>query len=124
MRVPKMVKNGFNSVLQTFAGSRRLVATRNSGTNAKPKAVPKSENKNYNHFTPISGQASALRFAKTARFSVKVFYKVHVIGPIVMPITTVASDNLFFEVSLGNPFTSWSMDLISCCNVCDNYETL
>ena len=30
MRVPKMVKNGFNSVLQTSAGSRRLVAARNS----------------------------------------------------------------------------------------------
>jgi len=42
MRVPKMVKNGFNSVLQTSAGSRRLVATRNSGTNAKSKTVPKS----------------------------------------------------------------------------------
>jgi hypothetical protein len=41
MRVPKMVKNGFNSVLQTSAGSRRLVATRNSGTNAKSKTVPK-----------------------------------------------------------------------------------
>jgi hypothetical protein len=26
MPVPKMVKNGFNSVLQTSAGSRRLVA--------------------------------------------------------------------------------------------------
>ena len=30
MRVPKMVKNGFDSVLQTSAGSRRLVAARNS----------------------------------------------------------------------------------------------
>ncbi len=30
MRVPKMVKNGFNSVLQTSAGSRRLVAARDS----------------------------------------------------------------------------------------------
>jgi hypothetical protein len=29
MRVPKMVKNGFNSVPRTSAGSRRLVATRN-----------------------------------------------------------------------------------------------
>jgi hypothetical protein len=42
MFVPKMVKNGFNSVLQTFAGSRRLVAARNSGTNAKSETVPKS----------------------------------------------------------------------------------
>jgi hypothetical protein len=51
--VPKMVKNGFNSVLQTFAGSRRLVAARNSGTNAKSKTVPKSQKANKNHFTPI-----------------------------------------------------------------------
>ena len=42
MLVPIMVKNGFNSVLQTSAGSRRLVAARNSGTNAKSKTVPKS----------------------------------------------------------------------------------
>jgi len=42
MRVPKMVKNGFNSVLQTSPGSRRLVAARNSGTNAKSKTVLKS----------------------------------------------------------------------------------
>ena len=40
MRVPKMVKNGFNSVLQTFAGSRRLVAARNSGTMRSPKLSP------------------------------------------------------------------------------------
>ena len=53
MRVPKMVKNGFNSVLQTPAGSRRLVATRNSGTNAKSKTVPKSQKANKNHFRPI-----------------------------------------------------------------------
>ena len=53
MFVPKMVKNGFNSVLQTSAGSRRLVATRNSGTNAKSKTVPKSQKANKNHFTPI-----------------------------------------------------------------------
>ena len=53
MRVPKMVKNGFNSVLQTSAGSRRLVAARNSGTNAKSKTVPKSQKANKNHFRPI-----------------------------------------------------------------------
>ena len=40
MRVPKTVKNGFNSVLQTSAGSRRLVATRNSGTMRSPKLSP------------------------------------------------------------------------------------
>jgi hypothetical protein len=40
MRVPKMVKNGFNSVLQTSAGSRRLVAARNSGTMRSPKLSP------------------------------------------------------------------------------------
>jgi Zn-dependent M28 family amino/carboxypeptidase len=53
MRVPKMVKNGFNSVLQTSAGPRRLVATRNSGTNAKSKTAPKSQKANKNHFRPI-----------------------------------------------------------------------
>ena len=53
MRVPKMVKNGFNSVPQTSAGSRRLVAVRNSGTNAKSKTVPKSQKANKNHFRPI-----------------------------------------------------------------------
>jgi hypothetical protein len=42
MRVPKMVKNGFNSALQTIAGSTRLVAARNSGTNAGSKTVSKS----------------------------------------------------------------------------------
>jgi hypothetical protein len=40
MRVPKMVKNGFNSVLQTSAGSRRLVAARGSGTMRSPKLSP------------------------------------------------------------------------------------
>jgi len=42
MLVPKMVKNGFNSVLQASAGLRRLVAAGNSGTNAKSKTVSKS----------------------------------------------------------------------------------
>jgi len=40
MFVPKMVKNGFGSVLQTSAGSRRLVAARNSGTMRSPKLSP------------------------------------------------------------------------------------
>jgi hypothetical protein len=53
MRVPKMVKNGFNSVPRTSAGSRRLVAVRNPGTNAKSKTVPKSQKANKNHFRPI-----------------------------------------------------------------------
>jgi Zn-dependent M28 family amino/carboxypeptidase len=53
MLVPKMVKNGFNSVLQTSAGSRRLVAARNSGTNAKSKTVLKSQKANKNHFRPV-----------------------------------------------------------------------
>ena len=37
-----MVRNGFNSLLQTRVRSRRLVARAcyNSGTNAKPKTVP------------------------------------------------------------------------------------
>jgi len=42
MLVPRMVRNGFSSVLQTSAGSRRLVAARNSGTNAKSETVSKS----------------------------------------------------------------------------------
>ena len=60
MCVPKMVKNGFYSVLQTSAGSRRLVATRNSGTNAKSETVPKSQKANEDHFTLISEHACAL----------------------------------------------------------------
>jgi len=60
MSVPKMVKNGFNSVLQTSAGSRRLVATRNSGTMRSPKLSPKSQKANKNHFRPIQEHACAL----------------------------------------------------------------
>jgi len=43
MLVLKMVKNGFGSVLQTSAGSRRLVAARNSGTMRSPKLSPNHE---------------------------------------------------------------------------------
>jgi len=40
MRVPKMVKNGFNSVLQTSAGSRRLVAQGIQEQMRSPKLSP------------------------------------------------------------------------------------
>jgi hypothetical protein len=43
-----------------FAGSRRAATARRQRGAARLKSAPKSENKNYNHFTPISGQASAL----------------------------------------------------------------
>jgi len=53
MLVPKMVKNGFNSVLQTSAGSRRLVAQGIQEQIRRPKTALKSKNKNKNHFRPI-----------------------------------------------------------------------
>jgi hypothetical protein len=43
MRVPKMVKNGFNSVLYTSTCSRRLATTKKSTRNAKPKTDPKTQ---------------------------------------------------------------------------------
>ena len=42
MLVPKMVKNGFNSVLQTSAGSRRLVAQGIQEQIRRPKTALKS----------------------------------------------------------------------------------
>jgi hypothetical protein len=42
MLVPKMVKNGFNSVLQTSAGSRRLVAQEIQEQIRRPKTALKS----------------------------------------------------------------------------------
>jgi hypothetical protein len=42
MPVPKMVKNGFNSVLQTSAGSRRLVAQGIQEQIRRPKTALKS----------------------------------------------------------------------------------
>jgi predicted ArsR family transcriptional regulator len=48
------------SRLDTFAGSRRAATAKKQKRIADLKTAPKPENKNYNHFTPISGQASAL----------------------------------------------------------------
>jgi len=53
MLVPKMVKNGFNSVLQPSAGSRRLVAQGIQEQIRRPRTALKSKNKNKNHFRPI-----------------------------------------------------------------------
>jgi len=38
---------------------RRAATAKKQERAARLKPAPKSENKNYNHFTPISGQASA-----------------------------------------------------------------
>jgi hypothetical protein len=43
-----------------FAGLRRAATARRQRGAARLKSAPKSENKSYDHFTPISGQASAL----------------------------------------------------------------
>jgi hypothetical protein len=45
-----------------FAGLRRAGSARRQGGAVRLKSAPKPENKNYNHFTPIKGQASALFF--------------------------------------------------------------
>jgi hypothetical protein len=38
-----------------FAGSRKAVTAKKQGRTARLKSAPKSENKTYNHFTPIKG---------------------------------------------------------------------
>jgi len=53
-----------------FAGLRRVVAAKKQGGIVRLKFAPKSENKTYNHFTPISGQASALYFSHDEFLSV------------------------------------------------------
>jgi hypothetical protein len=42
MRVPKMVKNGFNSVCPFLLCSRKTKSPKKSRTDMKPKAVPRS----------------------------------------------------------------------------------
>ena len=42
-----------------FAGLRRAATAKKKRRPVRLKSAPKSENKNYDHFTPISGQASA-----------------------------------------------------------------
>jgi hypothetical protein len=42
-----------------FVGLRRAATAKKQRRTVRPKSAAKSENKNYDHFTPISGQASA-----------------------------------------------------------------
>ena len=59
MRVPKMVKNGHNSVLHISASAQDSCAKK-SRTDTKPKTFLKSWKADKNHFRPISEQACAL----------------------------------------------------------------
>jgi hypothetical protein len=43
-----------------FAGLKRAATAKKQGGTVRLKSALKSENKSYNHFTPIKGQASAL----------------------------------------------------------------
>ena len=45
--------------LGTFAGSQRAATARKQERIVNLKTAPKPENKNYEHFIPISGQGSA-----------------------------------------------------------------
>jgi hypothetical protein len=47
-----------------FAGLRRAVGAKRGRGLVLLKSAPKPENKTYNHFTPIKGQASARQRAK------------------------------------------------------------
>jgi len=60
MCVPKMVKNGFNSGLPVSPVFEETKYTKKSGTDTKPKAVPRSWRVNKNYFRLISEQACAL----------------------------------------------------------------
>jgi hypothetical protein len=53
MRVPKMVKNGLNSVLPISPVFGKDKIPKKSRTDTKPKAVPKSQKTNKNHLKPI-----------------------------------------------------------------------
>jgi hypothetical protein len=61
MRVPKMVKNGHNSVLHISSGAQEDSCSKKSRTDTKPKTFLESWKVNKNHFRPISEQACALR---------------------------------------------------------------
>jgi len=50
------------ALLDKVAGLRRAATAKKQGGTVRLKTAPKSENKTYDHFTPISGQASALEF--------------------------------------------------------------
>jgi hypothetical protein len=60
MRVPKMVKNGHNSVLHISASAQEDSGSKKSRTDTKPKTFLESWKANKNHFRPISEQACAL----------------------------------------------------------------
>jgi hypothetical protein len=47
-----------------FVGLRKVAAAKKPRRTVRHKFAPKSENKTYNHFTPIKGQASALSFIR------------------------------------------------------------
>jgi hypothetical protein len=55
-----------------FAGLRRAATAKKQGETVRLKSALKSENKSYNHFTPIEGQESA-RFSKSSDFLVEKF---------------------------------------------------
>jgi hypothetical protein len=61
MRVPKMVKNGHNSVLHISASAQEDSCSKKSRTDTKPKTFFESWKANKNHFKPISEQACALK---------------------------------------------------------------
>jgi hypothetical protein len=52
-----------------FAGLRRAADAKKRGKIARLKSAPKHENRTYNHFTPIKGQASALADFSSVSFS-------------------------------------------------------
>jgi hypothetical protein len=58
--VPKMVKNGFDSILHISASAQEDSYSKKSRTNTKPKTFLNSCEANKNHFRPISKQACAL----------------------------------------------------------------
>ncbi len=62
-----------SAVSGMFAGLRRAATAKKHGRTARLKSVPKSENKNYNHFTPIKGQGSALTMFYLKNVSVTPF---------------------------------------------------
>jgi predicted nucleotidyltransferase len=51
-----------------FAGLRKVATAKKQEKAARLKSAPKYENKNYDHFTPISGQTSALPHRKLGTF--------------------------------------------------------
>jgi hypothetical protein len=50
-----------------FAGLRKAVAAKKQGGTVRLKFAPKSENKTYNHFTPIKGTSQRALSKELAR---------------------------------------------------------